>query len=155
MILPRLQQYLAQNHASFMHTVHRPAFTARATAHEDHVSTHAMAKSIAFVADGFFGLAVLPANTHVDLHALGYAVGAKTLRMATEEEIALLFPDSEVGAMPPFGNLYAVPVYVDERLTVEETIAFNAGTHRDVIHMRYRDFERLVEPAILRFARKC
>ena len=155
MIVSRLQEFLAQNHTSYMHTVHRTAFTARAAAHEDHVPMRAMAKAVVFVADGFFGMAVLPANTHVDLHELRDAVGAATLRLATEEELANLFPDVEVGAMSPFGNLYSVPVYVDERLAAQETIAFNAGTHRDLIHMRYSDFHRLVDPLVVRFARKC
>lgn len=155
MIAPRLQQYLAQNHTSYMHTVHRTAFTARSAAHEDHVPTKCMAKSVVFVADGYFGMAVLPANTHADMHMLRDSLGAETVRLASEEELANLFPDLEVGAMPPFGNLYSVPVYVDERLASQETIAFNAGTHRDLIHMRYRDFERLVDPLVVVFARKC
>lgn len=155
MIAQRLQDFLAQNHTSYMHTVHRTAFTARAAAHEDHVPTRAMAKSVVFLADGFFGMAVLPANTHVDLHELRQALGASTLRLATEEELASLFPDVEVGAMPPFGNLYSVPVYVDARLASQDTIAFNAGTHRDLIHMRYADFARLVDPLVIHFARKC
>jgi len=155
MIVSRLQQFLAQNHTSYMHTVHRTAFTARAAAHEDHVPMRTMAKAVVFVADGFFGMAVLTANTHVDLHELRDALGANTLRLATEEELANLFPDIEAGAMSPFGNLYSVPVYVDERLAAQETIAFNAGTHRDLIHMRYSDFQRLADPLVVRFARKC
>jgi Ala-tRNA(Pro) deacylase len=155
MIVPRLQQYLAEHHTSYQHTIHRNAFTARAAAHEDHVPTRAMAKTVVFVADGYFGMAVLPANTSVDLHELKEALGVGRIRLATEEEMVLLFPDVEVGAMAPFGNLYAIPVYVDERLASQPAIAFNAGTHRDLVHMRYRDFERLVEPLVVHFARKC
>jgi Ala-tRNA(Pro) deacylase len=153
MITPRLEKFLADQHTPYSHSIHSTAYTAREVAYRDHTPLHAMAKTVVFVGDGCFGLAVVPANTFVELNRLRDALGVAVLRLATEEEIVRLFPDTEAGAMSPFGNLYGVPVYVDETLTQEETIAFNAGTHRDVIHMKYRDFEWLTAPIVFRFAR--
>jgi Ala-tRNA(Pro) deacylase len=105
--------------------------------------------------DGGYAIAVLPANTHIDLPLLADSIGLTELRLATEEELLALFPDVELGAMPPFGNLYGMPVYLDERLVDEPMIAFNAGTHTDTVHMRTREFMRLTDALVLPFARKC
>jgi len=155
MISPRLENFLTQHHVVFQHTAHRPTFTARELARAEHAPSSEVAKAVVFLADGAFGMAVLGANTHIDLNELRHAIGAKSLRLATENELLDLFPDTELGAMPPFGNLYGIPVYVDERLAEEPEIVFNAGTHRDVIHMKYEDFARLAEPLVITFARKC
>jgi len=98
-------------------------------------------------------LAVLPAPNHVRLDQLGAEVG-KSLRLATEQEFSSLFPDCELGAMPPFGSLYNLPAYVDESLAADEAIVFNAGTHRDAIRMRYDDFVRVAKPQVCSFAQK-
>lgn len=155
MITPRLEQYLVENATFFTHTVHGPAFTARDAAHRDRTPLREMAKTVVFIGDGGYGIAVLPSNTHIDLPLLADSLGLTELRLATEEELLALFPDVELGAMPPFGNLYGIPVYLDERLLNEPMIAFNAGTHTDTVHMRTREFIRLADALVVSFARKC
>jgi Ala-tRNA(Pro) deacylase len=98
-------------------------------------------------------LAVLPASYHVNLKKLGEILG-KPVRLATEDEFAGLFPDCELGAMPPFGVLYGLPVVADKVLAEDEEIVFNAGTHRDAIRMRFEDFEKLAKPQLASFAEK-
>lgn len=155
MITPRLENYLIENATFFTHTVHGPAFTARDTAHRDRTPLREMAKTVVFLGDGGYGVAVLPANTLVDLPLLADSLGLTELRLASEEELLALFPDTELGAMPAFGNLYGVPVYIDERLVHEPMIAFNGGTHTDTVHMRTREFIRLSDALVVSFARKC
>jgi Ala-tRNA(Pro) deacylase len=99
-------------------------------------------------------MAVLPGDSVVDLEQLRLDLGLSRLRLATEAELKELFPPCELGAMPPFGNLFGLPVYVDSRLAGEDMVAFNAGTHRDVIHMHFADYERLVNPSVVPFARR-
>ncbi len=151
---PRLEQFLAQEGVPYTHSIHRPAYTARDTAHVDHTPVREMAKTVVFSADGEYGIAVLPSNTYVDLEMLADSLGATLLRLATEEELLLLFPDVELGAMPAFGNLYGIPVYLDDRLAQRKMIAFNAGTHVDVVHMLTEDFMRLSGALVTRFAFK-
>jgi Ala-tRNA(Pro) deacylase len=98
-------------------------------------------------------LLVLPASLHVDLARLTAALGAKAIRLAHESEFVDTFPDCEVGAMPPFGNLYDLPVYVDRSLTTNEIVVFPAGTHTESMSVRFADYARLVEPVIVEFAR--
>jgi Ala-tRNA(Pro) deacylase len=101
--------------------------------------------------DDDLAMAVLPANRHLSLGRLQNITGAKTVRLASESEFRTAFPDCETGAMPPFGNLYSVPVYVDLSVRHEEMI-FNAGTHRELVRMAYADFARLVKPVVGDFA---
>jgi Ala-tRNA(Pro) deacylase len=103
-------------------------------------------------ADDGFAMAVMPATARADFGKLKSALGVKEIRLATELEFTGLFPDCDVGAMPPFGNLYGIPVYVDEALAEDEEIIFNAGTHQDTIRMRYADFARLAQPKVFPFA---
>jgi Ala-tRNA(Pro) deacylase len=137
-----------------MHHVHRPAYTAREVARVEHVAPHRLAKTIVFHSDKGYGMAVLPADSYVDLFELRFVLGLDSVRLATESELRQLFPDNEVGAMAPFGNLYGMPVYVDANLAEEDVIAFNAGTHRDLVYMRFADFRRLVRPTITFFSEK-
>jgi Ala-tRNA(Pro) deacylase len=102
--------------------------------------------------DGALAMAVLPASYQVDLLALKKAAGVTDASLASEREFKQHFPDCETGAMPPFGNLYGIPVYVDETLTHDPEVAFNAGTHLELIRMSYADFGRLVKPLVLRFS---
>lgn len=95
---------------------------------------------------------VLPADRHVNLDEAERALGVGQARLATEEEFKRLFPDCEPGAMPPFGNLYDLPVYVAPSLTAETEIAFNAGSHTEVIRMAYADFADLVHPIVVEFS---
>lgn len=153
MITTRLQEFLDSNRAIYTHKTHRTTFTAKDLAQADHVPPWEVAKTVVFVGDGVFALAVLPANARIDLEDLRAKLGLNSVRLATEEELTQLFPDVELGAMPPFGNLYNdIPVYVDSALASEDEIAFNAGTHRDVVHMKFDAYKHFVHPSILNFS---
>jgi Ala-tRNA(Pro) deacylase len=153
MITPRLQEFLDHERVIYTHKTHRITFIAKDLAQADRVPPWEIAKTVVFVGDGAYGMAVLPGSARIDLEELRIKLGLGSIRLASEMELAKLFPDVELGAMPPFGNLYDhIPVYVDTSLADEETIAFNAGTHRDVLHMKFHDFKRFVHPAILSFA---
>jgi Ala-tRNA(Pro) deacylase len=153
-ILTKLREFLDQNQVDYTHTVHPLAYTAREVASAEHVPAREMAKTVIFLSEQGYGMAVLPADSVVDLEQLRLDLGLSRLRLATEAELSELFPTCELGAMPPFGNLFSLPVYADSRLAGEDTITFNGGTHRDVIHMHFRDFARLVNPSIISFARR-
>jgi Ala-tRNA(Pro) deacylase len=152
-ILSKLQELLDQNHVEYRHTAHPTAYTAREVAAVEHIPACEIAKTVVFLSEKGYAMAVLCADSVVDLEQLRLNLGLSRLRLATEAELGELFPQCELGAMPPVGNLFNLPVYVDSRLSSQEAIAFNAGTHRDVVHMRFRDFERVVNPAILPFGR--
>jgi Ala-tRNA(Pro) deacylase len=152
-ILSKLQAFLDQNQVEYRHTSHSTAYTAREVAAAEHVSACEIAKTVVFLSENGYAMAVLCADSVVDLEQLRLNLGLSRLRLATEAELGELFPQCELGAMPPIGNLFDLPVYVDSRLSTQETIAFNGGTHRDVVHMRFRDYERLVNPSILPFGR--
>ncbi len=111
-----------------------------------------LAKTVIVKLDGALGMAVLPASYQVDLLALKKVTGVADAALASEREFKQHFPDCETGAMPPFGNLYGIPVYVDETLTRDDEIAFNAGTHLQLIRMSFADFEKLVKPVVLAFS---
>ncbi len=134
------------------HRVHPRAITAQQVAAAERIPGTVVAKTVVVKADNQFVMAVLPASARVDFPVLRETLRAKELRLAKEAEFEGLFPDSEVGAMPPFGNLYGLPVYADESLASDRAILFNAGTHQDAIRMSYRDFARLAEPQICSFA---
>ena len=151
-LVTRIKNYLDKENVSYQHCIHRTAYTAQEVAAEEHISGKLMAKTIIVKMDGKFVMAVLPATAKVDLAALQASLGAKEVRLATEFEFTGLFPDCEVGAMPPFGNLYGLPVYVEESLSRDPEIVFNAGTHQDTIRMKYEDFARLARPQVLGFS---
>lgn len=153
-ILRKLQEFLEQNQVAYTHTVHPLAYTAREVAAAEHVPAREVAKTVIFLSEHGYGLAVLPGDSVVDLEQLRLDLALSRLRLATEAELADLFPPCELGAMPPFGNLFGLPVYVDSRLAGEDMITFNAGTHRDVIHMHFGDFERMVQPSVVAFSRR-
>jgi Ala-tRNA(Pro) deacylase len=150
-ILTKLREFLDANGVPYEVRSHRLAYTAQEVAAAEHVPGREMAKVI-MVRDGDeYLMAVLPAPFHVGLERLGKAAGRKGLRLATEEEFARLFPGCEPGAMPPFGNLYGIPVWVEESLTRDEEIAFNGGNHEQTVHMAYTDFAWLVQPKVAAF----
>jgi len=149
----RLKSFLDQNRIHYTLMIHSPAYTAQSAAATLHVSGKEVAKSVVVRAGDETALAVLPASCHVNLARLGKLIGHE-LRLASESEFIDKFPDCELGAMPPFGNLYKMPVYVDERLAADEEIVFNAGTHHDAIRMRFGDFARLTHPTVGEFAEK-
>jgi Ala-tRNA(Pro) deacylase len=151
-VVARLRDYLDQHGIKYSVISHSLAYTAQELAALTHVRGKEFAKTVVIKAGDRFVAVTLPAHHTVVLEDLGRVLGADA-RLATEEEITRLFPGCEVGAMPPFGNLYGVPVWVAEPLTRDEEIVFNAGTHTDAIRMRYRDFDRLVKPHVAAISR--
>ncbi len=152
MPLNKLRTFLDSHHVKYVVISHSKAFTAQGIAAVSHISGKELAKTVIVKLDGALGMAVLPASFQVDLLALKKAVGVRTADLASEREFKQHFPDCETGAMPPFGNLYGIPVYVDETLTRDKEIAFNAGSHYELIKLAYADFEQLVQPLVLDFA---
>ena len=152
-MLQKLLAFLNANQVEFTHHVHPTAYTAREVASVEHLPAGKIAKAVIFFSENGYGMAVLSGDSMLDLQGLRNVLGVSRLRLATENELGELFPECELGAMPPFGNLCNIPIYLDGRLAGEEMIAFNAGTHRDVVHMRFRDFERLAKPTIVTLAR--
>ena len=151
MAIAMLKDYLNRNGVSFVMIGHKKAYTAQEVAETSHITGHDIAKTVIVKIDGTLAMAVLPASERVDFDMLKEVTGAMHVELAEEEEFAHLFNDCEVGAMPPFGNLFAMKVYVDPELALDELIAFNAGNHIELMQLRYRDFERLVEPVMLDF----
>jgi Ala-tRNA(Pro) deacylase len=133
---------------------HHERFTSQEIAQALHVAGGMLAKVVIVKAKGKLRMAVLPASFLVDLEAFAAAVGAPRAELATEAEFKAAFPDCEVGAMPPFGNLYEVPVVVDRSLTKDKEIVFEAGSHHEAIKIAYADFARLVEPQVADIAQK-
>lgn len=152
MVPSSISNYLERNHARYSIVRHPVAYTAQEEAAAAHVPGNEWAKSVVCFADGQAILAVVPATCAVDLERLQRAAGVESLRLAREAEFAGLYRDSEPGAMPPLGPLYGQPVFVDERLTADPEIAFNAGSHREAIRMPYGEFERLARPTVAQFA---
>lgn len=150
--LQRCLDFLEENHVCYAHTRHCLAFTALEVAFAEHLSPRKLAKTVVYAGAQGYGFAVLPADSLIDLEALRNFLNDPSVRLATEREIGNLFPECELGAMPPFGNLFHLPVLIDTGVAEQEFMAFNGGTHRDVIHMSYGDFARLVNPAVARFA---
>lgn len=150
--LDRCIEFLDLARICYAHTRHSLAFTAREVAFAEHISPHKLAKTVVYAGEQGYGLAVIPADAIVNLRTLGIFLNDPHVRLATEQEMNELFGECELGAMPPFGNLFNLPVIVDTGVAEQEFIAFNAGTHRDVIHMSYGDFSRLVNPAVGKFA---
>lgn len=146
-----LKAYLNHERVHYDVLPHPEAFRAAEIAHTLQTPKKEMAKVVIVKVQERFVMTVLPASWHVDLHRVRTAFATHQVRLATEEEITGLFPDCELGAMPPFGNLYGLPVYVDQSLTEDEEIVFQAGTHSDAIRMRYMDFAALVFPVVAEF----
>jgi Ala-tRNA(Pro) deacylase len=111
-----------------------------------------LAKTVIVKIDGALAMALLPAPLHVDLSRSRSAASANNVALASEGEFKERFPDCQTGDMPPFGNLYGMPVFADESLARDKEIAFNAGSHRELVRIAWKDFVRLVEPKIIRFA---
>jgi len=153
-LLEKLRVFLDRNGAEYTHTVHSLAYTAREVASTEHLPAREVAKTVVIHGDTGYHMLVLPANRLVDFQEVRDVLGFAHARMVPETELNRLFPDCELGAMPPFGNLYGMPVYLDSGLAAEETITFNAGTHRDVVHMRTSEFRKLVQPTLISLARE-
>jgi Ala-tRNA(Pro) deacylase len=153
MPVQQLKDLLDSYRIKYVSIQHSPAYTAQEIAASAHVSGRQLAKTVMVKVDGNMAMAVLPASQKADLGLLQAALGAKHVELASETEFRRLFPECELGAMPPFGNLYDMSVYVSEGLTEDEEIVFNAGSHTELIQLAYMDFERLVRPKIFRFER--
>jgi Ala-tRNA(Pro) deacylase len=147
----KLREFLDSRGVKYVSIRHSPSFTAQEVAQSAHVAGRDFAKTIVVNTDFGLAMVVLPATRRIVLSDLREMLQTTHVRLATEQEFSDLFPDCALGAMPPFGNLYGLPVYVAESLAEEEEIAFNAGTHTEVIKMRYDDFDTLVKPAVLDF----
>lgn len=152
MPIKKLKDYLDKNNIEYITIRHSLAFNAQQIAATTHIPGKELAKTVMVKIDGKMAMAVLPASYLVKLEVLKELIGAKKVELANEMEFKHLFPDCEIGAMPPFGNLYDMEVFVAESLAEDEEIAFNAGTHVELIRMAYADFERLVEPVVLAFS---
>ncbi len=153
MCLERLQQYLRAEKVPFELQHHAEAYTAQEVAASEHVPGKQVVKVVVVVnQDGNMAMLALPASYVVDFQKLRQDLHAGSVRLADENEFALAFPDCEIGAMPPFGHLYKLPVFVDNALAQDERIIFRAGTHTDTVSVRFADYQRLVQPRILDFA---
>lgn len=151
MPLQRLKELLDRHRVHYECTAHLPAYTAQGLAAVTHVSGKEVAKTVVVKLDGALALAVLPASHRVDLRLLREATHA-SVAVASEEEFKDAFPGCETGAMPPFGSLYGLPVLVDESVTHDREIVFNAGSHTEVVRLAYEDFARLEGPKVLKFS---
>jgi Ala-tRNA(Pro) deacylase len=149
MPITRLKEILDKNNIRYVVVSHSTAYTAAAIAAMTHTPGREIAKSVMVLVDGMLSMVVVPGSRHVDLRALKTTLGAKEVALAHEHQFAHVFPDCEVGAMPPFGNFYDVPVYVDQTLSLDSEIAFNAGSHRELVRMAYSDFHNLVKPRVI------
>jgi Ala-tRNA(Pro) deacylase len=147
----KLDELLTNRQVAYEHLHHRPAYTANRTAQTLHVPGQEMAKTVVLRVDGRYVLAVLPATHRIDLEKLRQDMGAERVEMASESEMDRLFPDCERGAVPPFGSLYHLETWIDESLTADEQIVFDAHSHEDAIRMRFRDYEALEHPHRGRF----
>jgi len=145
----KLKAFLDANRVKYVTITHSTAYTAQEIAASAHVRGKEMAKTVIVRIDGKLAMAVLPAAQKVDIPRLREAAGAKSVEIASEQDFRGAFPECELGAMPPFGNLYGMDVYVAPRLTQDEEIVFNAGSHTELIRLLYKDFERLVKPKIV------
>ena len=152
MPVKRLKEFLDSHSMKYVTISHSRAFTAQETATSAHIPGKELAKTVMVKADGKMAMAVLPASYKVDFDLLKKATGSGKIEIADEEEFKGLFPGCEVGAMPPFGNLYGMDVFVAKSLTEDEEIAFNAGSHRELVRMAYKDFEGLVKPRVMKFS---
>jgi Ala-tRNA(Pro) deacylase len=148
----KLKDFLDQHRVKYVSVQHSTAYTSQEIAALAHVKGRNMAKTVVVKLSGKLALAVLPAKYNVDLPRLAQEAGAGSAELASEQEFEKHFPGCETGAMPPFGNLYGLPVYVDEALTRDEQIDFNACSHTELLQMAYADFERLVKPKVAAFS---
>ncbi len=149
MSIPRqIKEFLDSRDVTYRHFTHPQAFTASETAQAQHVSGRELAKSVIVMADDYLIMAVIPANDRLDVEKLCHLVGASSIRLATEQEFEAVFAGCEVGAEPPLGRLYKVPVWLDASFEQHPIIIFNAGTHTDTIQMSMEAFEKLEHPSV-------
>jgi len=147
-----ISNFLESQHVPYQSYTHSRAYTAQGIAQAQHLSGKRLAKVVMVIGDeNRMIMAVVPASHRVDLERLGQALNTKNIRLATEEEFKDTFPECELGAMPPLGNIYHLDVWIDEKLKSNPIISFNAGTHSEIIQMSFADFDRLVQPKTASF----
>lgn len=149
MPVKQLKEFLESNKIKYHTMTHSPAFTSQEIAAAAHISGKDLAKTVIIKTDGHLAMVVLPANHQVNFAKLKDALGTKAVDLASESEFKDKFSGCEVGAMPPFGNLYEMPVFVDSELSTHDHIMFNAGSHSELIDLAYKDFDRLVHPKVV------
>ncbi len=147
-----LREFLDQNKVRYVTVKHSVAYTAQEIAASAHIKGKELAKTVLIKVDGKMAMCVLPASYKIDFDLLKEALGGKIVRLANEVEFKDKFPECDVGAMPPFGNLYGMDVYVEEILAKDEEIAFNACSHVELLQMSFKDFGRLVKPRLIKFS---
>ena len=152
MPVKRLKEFLDSHNIKYVTISHSRAFTAQETATSAHVPVKELAKAVMIKIDGKMAMAVLPASYKIDFDLLKKVAGVGMVVLASEREFKDMFPECEVGAMPPFGNLYGMDVFAEKSLTEDKEIAFNAGSHRELVKVLYKDFEKLVRPKIAKFS---
>jgi Ala-tRNA(Pro) deacylase len=152
MLAQKLKEFLDGSRIKYVTITHSLAYTAQEIAASAHVAGKELAKTVIVKIDDKMAMAVLPASYKVSFDLLKKAAGASKVELANEQEFRDMFPELELGAMPPFGNLYGMKVFVDESLSQDDEIAFNAGSHTELIKLAYRDFERLVTPKVAKFS---
>jgi Ala-tRNA(Pro) deacylase len=152
MMLKKLVEFLDANSIKYVNVTHSTAFTAQDVAESAHIPGKEMAKTVVVWMDGTMSMAVLPASSMIDFNKLKAATGAKSVELASESEFKDRFPECEVGAMPPFGNLFNIKVVVDKALAEDKEISFNAGSHHELIRMSYSDYEKLTKPVLATFS---
>jgi len=146
-----LKHFLDVNGVKYVSVIHSPAYTAQEVAQSVHMPGREMAKVVIIELNRKMAMAVLPATRKVVVQDLRELTGCDDVKFASESGFKSRFPDCEVGAMPPFGNLYGMDVYASEELALNREIAFNAGSHVEILRMNYDDFERIVKPKVLAF----
>ena len=153
MPVKKLKEFLDSNSVEYVSISHSRAFTAQRIAASAHIPGKEVAKTVIIKLDGKMAMAVLPASNNLNFDQLKLATKSAKVELADELEFRNLFPECDTGAMPPFGNLYGMNVYCSDRLVLDEEIAFNAGTHNELIRLSFKDFDRLVKPVIARITR--
>lgn len=151
MITTKLSQFLNNQHVDYSLVQHSLSFTAQETAERSRISGLAFAKTVIVRRDDQLAMMVMPAPFSIDFETIHEALQCSKVDLAYEFEFEERFPDCEAGAMPPFGNLYGMEVWVAAPLTEMQEICFNAGDHRELVKMRYQDFERLVKPNVFEY----
>jgi len=140
-------EYLTRMNVRYSHSIHPRAEKAIETADAERIPAHTLAKTVVYFSENGFGIAVVPADQFVDLFKIGHLLGLSHIRLASESELLRLFPDCELGAMPPFGDGCELPVIVDAAIA-GDFIAFTIGTHKDIVRMSFADFQRLARPKV-------
>jgi len=152
MPIKKLKEFLDNHNVEYITISHSKAYTAQKTAASAHIPGKELAKTVIVKFDGKMAMTVLPASYKIDFDQLKIASGANKVEISSEDEFRDIFPDCELGAMPPFGNLYDMEVYVAMTLAEDEEIAFNACSHTELVRMKYKDFDKLAKPKILKFS---